>query len=270
MSPYHPMSPRAVLGSARMAVRTSWAYRIDLASGIAGLLIQVWLLKVVWTTVYGNSTTVRGIDRTQAVSYAVLAACIQTALMPWQFSGLNARVRTGQIGIDMTRPLGLIGQVLAQNAGTLAGRLPITAIGIAWAVVIGALALPPQVGTLGLWILSTLLGVAISLILNLLVSMASFWSLEIGGYMMVYRLGSGLASGALIPLWFMPGPLATILDWLPFRAQMFTPLSIYFGTATGADAWAAIGVQAAWILILAGLLALVWHRAEHKVVVLGG
>lgn len=260
----------AVRGSLRNAAKTTWAYRIDFVTAIIGILIQVWLLSVVWRAVYGDAGQVRGIGQAQAISYAVLAACLQIALMPWQFSSLNARVRSGQVGVDMMRPLGLMGQVLAQNVGTVLARLPIAAIGILWAVLIGALTLPPRPDTFGVWLLSTLLGATITLLMNLLMSMACFWSLEIGGYMMLYRLGSGLLSGALIPLWFMPGWLAGVLDWLPFRAQMFTPLSIYFGHTSGAEAWLAIGAQLAWIGVVALLLRWVWRRAERKVVVFGG
>ncbi|MDF1489576.1 ABC transporter permease [Tessaracoccus caeni] len=260
----------AVRGCVRNAVKTSWAYRIDLVTAVTGLFIQVWLLTAVWRAVYGGAGEVRGVEQSQAVSYAVLAACLQVALMPWEFSGLDRRVRTGQVGVDMMRPLGLVGQVFAQNVGTLLARLPIAVIGIVWAVLIGALSLPPRLDGVGLWLLATVLGATITLLMNLLMSMACFWSLEIGGYRMLYRLGSGLLSGALIPLWFMPGWLAGALDWLPFRAQMFTPLSIYFGSTTGPAAWLAIGAQAGWIVVIVVLLRVVWRRAERKVVIFGG
>lgn len=48
----------------------------------------------------------------------------------------------------------------------------------------------------------------------------------------------------------MPGWLATTLDWLPFRAQLFMPMSIYFGQTSGAAAWAAIAAQVAWVAML--------------------
>ena len=260
----------AVRGTIRNSLRTSWSYRLDMMLAVAGLWIQVWLLGVVWRSVYGDSASVNGIDPGQAVSYAVLAACLQAAMMPWRFSALEARVRNGQVGVDMTRPLGLVPQVLAQNVGTFLAQLPITVAGLAWAVLTGRLTLPPSAGAVLPWLLAMLLGVVITLLMNLLMSLTCFWSLEIGGYMMLYRLGSGLLSGALIPLWFMPGWFATVLDWLPFRAQMFTPLSIYFGQLDGASAWLAIAGQVAWIAMLAGLTHLVWLRAERRVVVLGG
>jgi ABC-type uncharacterized transport system permease subunit len=76
-------------------------------------------------------------------------------------------------------------------------------------------------------------------------------------------------SGAVIPLWFMPGWLQAIADFLPFQAATFTPLSIYFGRPSGGLA-AALAVQLLWVLVLLGICAWVWSRAQRRVVVQGG
>lgn len=265
-----PRRGPALRAHLRNAVRSVWMYRGDLVIAMISQVVQVVLLLVVWRAVYGGSLTVRGISREQAVNYAVLGSCLQTALMPWNFSSLTDRVRGGQIGIDMTRPVGLIAQCLSQNVGTMVARLPITVLGLGSAVLIGAFTLPPHGSTVAVFVLSLLLGVSLVLLMNLGMSFASFWSLEIGGFMMLYRLGSGLASGALIPLWFMPGWLADGLQWLPFQAQVFAPLSIYFGQVSGVGLWRTVGLQLIWLAVVCVVLLLVWRRAVHKVVVLGG
>jgi ABC-2 type transport system permease protein len=114
------------------------------------------------------------------------------------------------------------------------------------------------------------LGIGNILTINLLVSMIAFWTLEIGGPMILYRFASAFLSGALIPLWFMPGWLQPIISGLPFQAQIYAPLSIWFGTRRGADLLGTLAVQLGWVLALVLLLHLVWRRAIHKVVVLGG
>lgn len=264
-----PRTP-AVRGYLRNAMRAVWMYRGDLAIAMVSQIIQVILLLVVWRAVFGDNASVKGITRSQAVNYAVLASCLQTMLMPWNFYSLTDRIRGGQIGIDMTRPLGLITQCLAQNVGTMLARLPITVVGLVTAAAIGAFTLPPHGPMAAVFALSLLLGVALVMLMNLGMSFASFWSLDIGGYMMLYRLGSGLASGALIPLWFMPDWLAGVLQWLPFQAQIFAPLSIYFGQVSGAGLWRTVGLQAFWLVLVAVVLRLVWRRAVHRVVVFGG
>ena len=78
------------------------------------------------------------------------------------------------------------------------------------------------------------------------------------------------SSGALIPLWFMPDWLTSILTLLPFSAQVFVPLSIYVDRDPGWHTVQAIGLQALWIVILLALATLVWRRAIRRLVIFGG
>ena len=143
-------------------------------------------------------------------------------------------------------------------------------IGLAAAAVLGALTLPPGWPTLVLAVVATVGGVLVAMLCNLIVSMVTFWTLEVGGPLIVYRFGSAFLSGSLIPLWFMPGWLRASIEWLPFQAQVYTPVSIYLGQIHGREAVALVGVQVVWVVALALLLKAIWRRAYHKVVVQGG
>lgn len=257
-------------GFYRAGYRSVLAYRADLLFGIAGLIIQTTLTVVVWRVLYAGHDEVAGIGSSTAVAYAVLAACIQSIVMPWQFSSLPVRIMLGQIGVDMMRPRSLISQNLAQAVGTMVGRLPIGAAGLITGLALGGVQAPHTPLDLLAWTVSMVLGIANIMAINLLVSMSAFWTLENGGVLIVYRFGSAFLSGALIPLWFMPGWLQPIISWLPFQAQIYAPLSIWFGTRRGADLIGTLALQLGWALILVLLLQLVWRRAVHKVVVLGG
>ncbi|HWD81243.1 MAG TPA: ABC-2 family transporter protein [Kribbella sp.] len=257
-------------GLYRAGYRSVLAYRADLLFGVAGMVIQVVLTVVVWRVLYDGHDEVAGVGSTTAVAYAVLAAAVQAILMPWQFSSLPLRVMRGQIGVDMMRPRSLISQNLAQAVGAMVGRLPIGLAGLIAGFALGGVRAPHSLLDLVAWVVSTVLGIGNVLTINLLVSMSAFWTLEIGGFMILYRFGSAFLSGALIPLWFMPGWLQPIIGWLPFQAQIYAPLSIWFGTRHGAGLLGTLALQLGWVLVLFVLLQLVWRRAVHKVVVLGG
>ena len=257
-------------GFYRAGYRSVLAYRTDLLFGVAGLVIQATLTVVVWRVLYDGHDEVAGIGSSTAVGYAVLAACIQSVVMPWQFSSLPERVVRGQIGVDIMRPRSLISQNLTQALGTMAGRLPIGAAGLITGLALGGVKAPNSPLDLLAWAVSMMLGIGNIMTINLLVSMTAFWTLEIGGVMILYRFGSAFLSGALIPLWFMPGWLQPIISRLPFQAQIYAPLSIWFGTSHGAELLGTLALQLGWVLVLFLLLQLVWRRAVHKVVVLGG
>jgi ABC-2 type transport system permease protein len=254
----------------RAGARSVLIYRGDLLTGAVTLVIQVVLAIAVWRIVYDGRAPVNGVDARTAVAYAAIAACLQSALLPWQFSSLPMRIHTGQIATDLTRPLGLMWQALGQNLGVLLGRFPLGVAGLVAAGVLGALVLPPSSAVFVLAVVSMVFGALIAMLCNLVVSMTAFWTLEISGPLIVYRFGSSFLSGSLIPLWFMPVWLRSSIEWLPFQAQVYTPVSIYLGQTRGSEAVALVGMQMVWFVVLTLLVKVVWQRARHKVVVQGG
>jgi ABC-type uncharacterized transport system permease subunit len=124
-------------------------------------------------------------------------------------------------------------------------------------------------GAAAAFALSLLLAFAVSQLITLLMALSSFWTLEVGGTVMVFGVVRTFLSGAVVPLWFMPGWLRTIAEALPFQAATYTPLSIYFGRPRG-GLLTALGIQVAWVVVLFGICAWVWSRARHRVVVHGG
>lgn len=266
-----PQRAASLIGFGRVGFKSVLVFRSEVFVGVVSLLVRVVLVTTVWHAVYAGRATVADVSQETAVAYAVLGAVFSSVLNPWQFSSLQMRIRQGTIAIDLLRPIGLVPQTLAQQVGTTIASFPRGILAIALGIVIGALA-PPAGGVLGgaAFVLSTLLGIAVALLLNLIVSMTAFWTLEIGGAMIVYRMFVSFASGALIPLWFMPGPIRAVLEWLPFQAQTFVPLSIYFGQTSGSAVVVSLLGQAGWVVALVMLTQLVWWRAKHRVVVNGG
>lgn len=261
----------ALVAVGRQAQHSALAVRSEVLVSAAALLVRVVLVVLVWRAVYGSTEQVAGIGRETAVAYAVMGAVFTNVLNPFWRSTLEMRIRQGRIAVDLLRPVGLVPQTLAQQVGVTAAAVPRCVLAVLLAVALGAVQ-PPAGGTAGLlvFLVSTVLGVVNALLCNLLLAMTAFWTLEAGGALLVYRAVVQFASGALVPLWFMPGWLRGGLEWLPFQAQVFTPLSVYTGALRGADAAGAVGVQGVWVVVLALLAQLVWSRALHRVVVQGG
>jgi ABC-2 type transport system permease protein len=86
---------------------------------------------------------------------------------------------------------------------------------------------------------------------------AKFWLVE-------------LFSGLLIPLSYFPKPLQTISHWLPFEHIAYTPLQIYLGKLSIAEACLALAKEFVWIALLLWLGHLWWNRATQKITIHGG
>lgn len=253
-----------------MWVQSAWAYRVDLAFDLLTLLLQVFLLKVVWVAVYAGRESVGGIELDALIAFLTIAN-LQLWLMPTTIAGvLQERVREGQIALDLIRPVALIDQLLVAELGVSAGSLPLFVVVLPLAMLVGGLQAPVSMGAAFLYLLSLALAFSINALLDLLLGLTVFWTLEIQGFQTIYSFISRFFAGALVPLWFFPPTLRAIANVLPFPALGFIPVSIYLGKLAGAALVGALAQQLVWIVVLLLLARIVWGRAMRRVVVQGG
>lgn len=260
----------AVLASGMQAVRGQFVFRTATWTGVVGASLQVVLVFLVWTAVYGARSEVSGIQQREAITYAVLGALVAIVFQPFVYETMYGRLRTGAIAFDVMRPISAVPMALAQQVGAAAAQLPAAGLGLAIGLLLGAVRPPGSVVSTVAFSVSIVLGFAIAQLLNFVVGLIGFWTLEVSGAFHIYRMFAQFSSGALIPLWFMPGWLTDALTALPFSSQVFVPLSIYIDQNPGMHTLTAIGVQLVWVLVLTALAALVWKRAVRRMVIFGG
>lgn len=256
--------------SVRHAARSQFAFRASTWTGIVGCVLQVILVHLVWTAVYGERTVVSGVAQGDAVTYAVLGVLTTTIFQPLIFDSLLGRLRTGAIAFDVMRPISAVPVALARQLGGTLAQLPAAGAALVVGLALGAISQPGSWLSGAACLLSLMLGFTIALIVNFTVGLVGFWTLETGGAFLIYRMLAQFSSGALIPLWFMPAWLQDSLTLLPFSAQVFVPLSIYVDQDPGWHTVRALGLQAMWVAVLVALATLVWHRAIRRLVIFGG
>jgi ABC-2 type transport system permease protein len=260
----------AYLQYASMWTQLAFFYRFNLALQVAAVLLQVFLLKMVWTAVYAGRPSVEGLALDDLVAYLTLANLQLWIFLPMAANIIHQRVREGQIALDLARPVGFVGQVVAQQAGATAGILSVTVFGFPIAFLIGGARPPGSVEAALLYVVSLTLAYLIAVAMALLMGLVAFWTLQIDGINVIYRFVNAFFGGALVPLWFFPPTMRTIAELLPFQTQAFIPIGIYLGRIGGAEAARALAVQLFWAVALFALAQVVWRRAFRRVVVQGG
>lgn len=246
-------------------------YRSNSLFFLVLVLIQIFILRKVWTSLYADQSSVEGFDRSALLVYLTIAN-----LQAWLFNTrtvmyyMYERVREGLVAFDIMRPVGFVGQMLAHLVGSSAGYLAfmLPALPVLWAI--GWLGGPASLSAGLLYVVSFVLGYAVAMLLTVCIGMISFWTIETEGMGLLYQLVSQFFAGALVPLVMFPAGLRILAEALPFQATAYTPVAIYVGTMHGGAAVAALGVQVAWVAALAVVVHLMWKRALYRVVVQGG
>lgn len=268
----HFMTNRAAayLQFAGMGAKTNFAYRSNIVFQLLGVLVQVYLLKIVWTAVYRHHTSINHIPLQVLLSYLTQANLQTWILTPRITDFLRRRVRTGEIALDMAKPIDFLGQLFALQFGLTLGLIPFVLVGIPLALVGGGMQLPASVGAALLYLVSLFLAYLIVSLIGVLMGLMSMWMVEVTGIQLIYRFVNQFFAGALVPLWFFPPILHTVATLLPFQAIAFLPVSIYLGQLQPGEIVDTFATQLSWIIILYVLTRITWYKAQRHIMVQGG
>lgn len=253
----------------RMGVREIHAYRVWLVLGVFQVLLQLLLLRAIWQAVYGGRDAVEGVPIDTMITYLTIIGLLEF-MTRFEIAGrIQQRIDEDRVAVDMVRPVSFVKQMVSLTLGYSAGEWVALVVVIPALLLAGSLA-PPAYGVFLVFLASFVLAYTVNLLISLLIGLSSFWLISAGGMRAVVMVSSGLLSGALVPVWFMPEPLRTVVEWLPFQATAFLPASIYVEQAQGWEMWRALGVQAVWVVALWATSAFMWRRAQNRLVVQGG
>jgi ABC-2 type transport system permease protein len=237
------------------------------------LTVQVVLVASLWRGLYAATGTTAGLDRDQAVTYAVLAVLASRLRELDQHSARDTVQQHMHYG---TIVYWYLRQLAPQHYYALRA-LGEQLYGLAWALggyvvclAAGVVEPPASAGAAGVFALSLLLGQWILHYVMLVINQLCFWTLRNGAALMILLFAQNLLSGVYAPLWFFPDWFVTLSSFLPFQATLSVPLSLYVGRIPLSDAGFQLAVQAGWVALLSLLTRLLWARAARRVVSQGG
>lgn len=255
----------------RIRFLTMLAYRLNYFSGILTYVVYTGGYYFLWSAVYGDRESLGGMTAAQMTTYLAVSWMTRA----FYFNNLDREiadeVKSGTVAIQMIRPFNYVFSKVTAAFGEGLFRLLFWMLpGMAVAVWLFPVQLPTEAGVYGTWALAGLMAFLINSLLNIAFGLFTFFLHNAQGLQWAKRLATDLLSGLYLPLHFFPDWLQVIIRWLPFQTIAYLPNMIFTGNLRGADAWAAIGLQAVWALLLAGLTGLLWRRARRYLVVQGG
>ncbi|MEV2215379.1 ABC-2 family transporter protein [Streptomyces sp. NPDC050997] len=266
------------MGSARLyaavaagGFRRYATYRAATAAGVFTNTVFGLILVSTYLALWDERPHLGGYDQAQAVTYVWLGQCLY-ATLAIQGGGvekdLMARIRTGDIAIDLYRPADLqlwwlasdLGRALFQTLGR--GVIP-----FAFGALFFPMALPTDVTTWAAFLVALLLAMVVSFGIRYLAALSMFWLMDGMGVNQALMVLGIFCSGMTLPLNAFPGALGDVVRVLPWAAQLQMPADVLMGET---DPLGAFAFEAVWAVVLLGAGRLVQSAATRRVVVQGG
>lgn len=254
---------------ARQTIMNSIVYRLYLIGGWVAILCWMFSIGQFWKALYGRTETFEGVGVRAMVSYAMIAMLMGPG--DGMGKSIAGQVKTGNIGSDLLKPVDYqVYTFLQVVGGQVAGWIKDAAPPYLFCVLALGLALPASPSAAAWFLVSTLLATTILFTIEFSIGCAGIFFLDVSGISAAKGILLDLLSGKMVPVWFFPAAVQSVLFWLPFNALATAPVSIYIGKYSGNVLYQAVALQAFWAV--AGWLLARWAflKVQRHLVVQGG
>ena len=246
-------------------------YRVATAAGVFTNTVFGFIVAATFVALWSERPHLGGYTQSQALTYVWTGQALLSAVALLGGSAqeeLQARIRTGDVAVDLYRPVDLQLWWLAADLGRAAFHL--LGRGVV-PMAVGALAfdltLPTDPWTWAVFGVSVWLAVTLGFAVHYLLALTTFWLLDGDGLNTVGGLIGVFFSGLLLPLNVFPGAIGEVARALPWAGMLQVPADVLLGE-TGAVR--ALVFQAAWTAVLLTAGRLLQSAATRRVVVQGG
>lgn len=256
----------------KIEIKNNLAYVSSTWINILISIMSIVVLYYIWQAVYKNNTSINGINKQQIITYIVL---VQIFYSQFVDNSINQRIgmiiHKGQIGNELLRPMDFQLYLYFISIGKfLFYQIIQGAFIFITAKILFHIMFPASLINGVFFGISLFFAVSIGYLIDFIVGLIAFYTVTHYGLHIFKRALITFFSGALIPPGFFPDWLQNIVNILPFKDIVYTPISIYLGIVTGEKMISAICYQILWIIGLIMLSRLFYLFAIKKVIVQGG
>lgn len=262
---------RIYLELAQRSFRQQFAYRAATLAGLFTNSIFGVLLASVYMALYANQpdgTSVGGFDVQQTITYVWIGQALIMPVFLWGWWQIVETIRTGAVVTDLLKPVDYFTYWLSRDLGRAAAHMIVRMVPT---LIIGALLMdlvyPDSAARWAAFLLSVPGAIVVSFCFRYMMNLWGFWLLDSRGLNNIIFVVVGLFSGHLLPISWYPSAMRAIVNLLPFRSMIMTPVEIWLGQVSITQG---LLMQAFWAVVMTILARALTRVAERKVVVQGG
>ena len=257
---------------ARRSFRRATTYRMATASGVFVNTVFGYLRASIYVFVATSAGgTVRDLTGEQLVTFAFVSQGFIMTVGAFGDRGIADRIRSGDVVIDLYRPVDFQWWWLADWFGR--SGFQVVARGIP-PVVLGAIAFdlrwPAPWWHWLPFLVSIVLATTVGFALRFCTNLSTFWLLDNRGVEQMTTMLVSFFGGLILPITLFPGWLERIASLLPFASMIQLPAELYLGVHEGSDVIGVLAQQLAWAIALLALGRALLAAATRRVVIQGG
>lgn len=248
-------------------------YRVNFFMTIASNALIMATKFFLWQAIYENrhDIVLGGFALPQMMTYVLITPLIELGMDTRVDAEITREVMKGEIAMHLIRPLNYFAFRFFNELPRIMSTTGFVVIPTYLVIFYLCESIRPEPVNVLLFLISLAFSFSINFSMSMFIGIIAFWTTNTWGLQLLRRSVVNFFSGQVIPLTFFSGRFGTIVNLLPFRAIVFSPMLIYMGKYHGmSELLRILGGQLIWAVILWLVVGLLWQRGVKRLVVLGG
>jgi len=253
------------------AMQSNFAYRAATLINLSANLLYIIILYYLWQAIYADKEQLNGLTFEHTFLYLVIAATLFNIYRTFTDYHISFDVTSGDIVNYLLKPIDYQLYCMSRSLGRICGNFIMILIPTALLMyfVLG-MTLPVDQN----WffsITSFVLAWLIIFMLDYIIGLVSFYTQSIWGIFQTRESLVVVFSGVLIPFAFFPQWLQDILEFSPFVAMYYTPITLLMGqVADTTQALVMIANQLFWLGVFFVICRVFFKKATQVITINGG
>ncbi|EJR83382.1 ABC transporter permease [Bacillus cereus] len=248
-----------------LSFQAVFQYRMNVVLYMIFGLIPLVALILLWHSLFETQSNIHGYTLEMMITYVIIAKLIELLLIPEMHWSINDEIQSGELSKYLIKPFSYFGYWFSHNLGNKIIHLVMSVIPIIPIIFLNRdYFLLPTLKYTFLFILSIVGALILYYMIYYLISLFSFYFVEISSFFFTVDIVLELLSGSLIPLEFLPAPLNTITQFLPFSYLIHFPVNVYLGNLSSAEIVNGLISQVIWSLVFYVLIRVLWKKGLNK------
>ena len=235
----------------KQTARENFYYRFDLILFVINFVISITVYVFIWLAIYNNGGQILGMTFEQVTTYYILVVSLDP-IISWGINQIMGEaIRNGEVLRELLNPISYFNYYLGIRIGELieAGTVALITF-VLCSLLFGVLA-PSGLLNFIFFVLVIILSIVVVL--------------EVFKRAIIH-----IFSGMIAPIALFPEFLQKIVDFLPFKECIYTPINIYFGNLSTLEILQVIAKQCVWIAILYLIAKIIFKNAIKHITINGG
>jgi len=246
----------------KISIQEVFVWRINFLLWRFRVVLQLLVLYFLWLTVFSSSQNILGYTREMMFTYILGASLIRSFTLSSRTADIAGEINQGILTNFLLKPLSYFKYWFTRDLSDKALNIFFSVFEI---ILFYLLFKPPLfIQSNGISILGsfavTILSILVYFYFSFLISILSFWVIEVWGLRFLTMILIDFMSGGIFPLDILPRPIFSILQATPFPYLTFFPLKVYLGDISLAGIATGILIMLVWLIILRFLVVYVWRK----------